>query len=240
MNYCLGFAFSRDLTRVMLIRKLRPAWQAGRLNGIGGKLEAGETALEAMVRECREETGLDISDWEYFATIQSAQFTVTCYKTCTDEIFRAQSLTDENVVVEEVDLQRFFREGNPSVAPLIAHALRPDSGTITVPHPGDVTLKLSTLVPMSYELRAPDIHGDNQVLMDRVRRRGNPDAWVIRREGRALTMEGAWEYEGRPFTSEFLARTRFDSEAAALSAWGAYQAQSTDLPAHLGEGACHA
>ena len=240
MNYCLGFAFSRDLTRVLLIRKLRPAWQAGRLNGIGGKLEPGETALEAMRRECREETGLNIEDWDYFATIQSSEFTVSCFRTCTDDIFHAQSLTDEQVKDEAVDLQRFFREGNPSVAPLIAHALRPDSGTITVPYADDVFSRLSTLVPMSYELRAPDVHGDNQVLMDRVRRRDKPDAWVIRRENRALTMDGVWEYEGRHLSAEYLARTRFESEAAALTVWDTYLAKPPDILEHYNEGTSHA
>jgi 8-oxo-dGTP diphosphatase len=42
-TYACGFLFSLDRTRVLLIRKRRPAWQAGRLNGVGGKIEPGET-----------------------------------------------------------------------------------------------------------------------------------------------------------------------------------------------------
>jgi len=54
--YTCGFLFWRD--EVLLVRKTRPDWQAGLLNGIGGKMERGEEPLPSMVREFREETGL--------------------------------------------------------------------------------------------------------------------------------------------------------------------------------------
>lgn len=63
MNYVIGFAFNRDL--VALIRKQTPAWQAGRLNGVGGKIEPGETQCVAMAREFREETSVDTSAGEW-------------------------------------------------------------------------------------------------------------------------------------------------------------------------------
>lgn len=56
--YTLGFVFNPERTHVMLIRKTRPQWQAGSLNGIGGKLEQDESESECMIREFREETGL--------------------------------------------------------------------------------------------------------------------------------------------------------------------------------------
>jgi 8-oxo-dGTP diphosphatase len=43
--------------RVLLIRKKR-GLGAGKINGPGGKLEPGETALEAALREVREEIGV--------------------------------------------------------------------------------------------------------------------------------------------------------------------------------------
>lgn len=55
MNYVVGFLFEADLQRVLLRLKARPAWQRGKLNGIGGKVEEGETPLYAMRREGREE-----------------------------------------------------------------------------------------------------------------------------------------------------------------------------------------
>lgn len=55
-EYVLGFMFDPTLRKVLLVWKDRPTWQKGRLNGIGGHIEAGETPHEAMVREFEEET----------------------------------------------------------------------------------------------------------------------------------------------------------------------------------------
>ena len=63
-GYACGFLFSPDRLRVLLIRKRRPAWQAGKLNGLGGKIESGESPLDAMRREFREEAAVDIPDWQ--------------------------------------------------------------------------------------------------------------------------------------------------------------------------------
>jgi len=64
-RYVVGFAFDDRNSRVLLIKKLKPAWQHGKLNGIGGKIEHGESPVEAMVREFREECGLNTraEDW---------------------------------------------------------------------------------------------------------------------------------------------------------------------------------
>lgn len=72
MKYVLGFMFSGDRKQVALIRKDRPDWQKGKFNAPGGKIEPGETPLDAMVREFREETGCetDCSTWSPFARIE--------------------------------------------------------------------------------------------------------------------------------------------------------------------------
>jgi 8-oxo-dGTP diphosphatase len=54
-HYVLGLVFDANANQLLLIEKLRPEWQAGRWNGIGGKIEEGETPLEAMQRESTEE-----------------------------------------------------------------------------------------------------------------------------------------------------------------------------------------
>src|SRR3990167_7537739 len=56
MNYSVGFVFSMDKSRVLLIKKNKPEWQAGLLNGVGGKAEPQDRrARETMRRECMEE-----------------------------------------------------------------------------------------------------------------------------------------------------------------------------------------
>jgi len=74
----LGFVFSPQHQYVLLIRKSRPAWQRGRYNGVGGKIKLGESPVDAMVRECEEETGLQIpaSRWGHRITMLNAPGTV--------------------------------------------------------------------------------------------------------------------------------------------------------------------
>ncbi|MFA7454893.1 MAG: NUDIX domain-containing protein [Desulfobulbaceae bacterium] len=69
-NYVVGFLFSPDGKRVALLRKNHPDWQKGKLNGIGGKIETGETPLQAMVREFREKAGANVTDWRPFCQMK--------------------------------------------------------------------------------------------------------------------------------------------------------------------------
>lgn len=62
MKYVLGFLFTGgDRGGVGLIRKTKPDWQKGKLNGIGGKVKANEPTRHAMQREFYEETGVFIA-----------------------------------------------------------------------------------------------------------------------------------------------------------------------------------
>ena len=58
-NACVECVSNRPWDDVLLVHKNRPAWQAGRLNLVGGKVEEGEDAIAAAVRELKEEAGLD-------------------------------------------------------------------------------------------------------------------------------------------------------------------------------------
>lgn len=60
-SYVVGFAFTEAKNLVLLINKDHPEWQRGLLNGVGGKIEEGETAIQAMHRECNEEVGLKLN-----------------------------------------------------------------------------------------------------------------------------------------------------------------------------------
>lgn len=96
MEYVLGFLFDKKGEKVLLIEKNRPAWQAGFLNGVGGKIEPNETPIQAMVREFKEEAFTVINDWCYFASIKGEDFKIYCYMGFgpLDEIKRAN---DEKV-----------------------------------------------------------------------------------------------------------------------------------------------
>lgn len=65
----VGFVFCRG--QVLLVRKTRPFGQASRLAGVGGKVEIEEKSIDAMVRVCREKTGLRTVDlhWTWNASI---------------------------------------------------------------------------------------------------------------------------------------------------------------------------
>jgi hypothetical protein len=82
-RYVVGFMFDFAFERVALIRKRKPIWQAGKLNGIGGKIEANETREEAMRREFIEEAGFDAT-WHFYCNCaginnNGAPFSLDCF-----------------------------------------------------------------------------------------------------------------------------------------------------------------
>lgn len=104
-EYVLGLLFSEDLSSIVLIRKNRPAWQAGLLNGVGGKIEPGEQPLYAVVREFREETGVatDPLRWRAFAELSGDDFIVHCFAAFnTATLSAVKSATDEQVAAVPV------------------------------------------------------------------------------------------------------------------------------------------
>jgi 8-oxo-dGTP diphosphatase len=98
-HYVCGFLFSPDRARVLLIRKNRPAWQTGKLNGVGGKIEAFDpNPLAAIRREFREEAGLDIAEWQEILTLSAADWHTHFYRAFGD-IDSARAITDEKLEI---------------------------------------------------------------------------------------------------------------------------------------------
>ena len=97
-NYVAGFVFDQAREHVILIRKNRPTWQAGRLNGVGGHIEPGESAQEAMRREFEEEAGLFYLWRSHFATVKGPWGSVQFFQMFADDAFTlAYSRTDEQI-----------------------------------------------------------------------------------------------------------------------------------------------
>ena len=102
MIYVVGFLFSDDRRWVTLIRKNRPEWQAGKYNGVGGKVEVGEAVNDAMVREFYEETGVKTkwTDWKEFALLRGSKGdAIYVFKaTSTKHLSFVKTQTDEEIM----------------------------------------------------------------------------------------------------------------------------------------------
>ena len=110
MEASVGFCFDQTMTRVALIRKNRPQWQAGLLNGIGGKREGNETPVETMVREFREEAGVDTdaSEWLPLAILSGDWFTIHCY-------YMRNPHAYDNAVAQTDELLEFWSLSDPEI-----------------------------------------------------------------------------------------------------------------------------
>jgi 8-oxo-dGTP diphosphatase len=108
-NFVVGFAFDQPKAHVVLIEKNRPTWQAGRLNGIGGKINLGEVPSSAMHREFYEEAGVRCNDWHHFATIEGVDWQldhtghtlarIFVFETSLQWVYeKAKTMTDEPLV----------------------------------------------------------------------------------------------------------------------------------------------
>ncbi len=82
-------SFIRSGDKLLLIEKKR-GLGAGKVNAPGGRLEPGETAIEAAVRETREEVGVEPVSPSHHASIDF-QFTDGYAMRC--HVFLANSLT---------------------------------------------------------------------------------------------------------------------------------------------------
>ena len=109
--YVLGFLIERN-DHVLLVKKNRPLAQRGLLNGVGGKIEPGETHLNAMIREFKEKTGLLVQSWHHFCVIDYVGAMVYCF-VAEGSFDGHQSLTDEEVVPMGI----YNLRKNPEVTP---------------------------------------------------------------------------------------------------------------------------
>uniref|UniRef100_A0A6M3KYS9 Nudix hydrolase domain-containing protein n=1 Tax=viral metagenome TaxID=1070528 RepID=A0A6M3KYS9_9ZZZZ len=113
-EYVVGFAFDHSCKSVLLIYKRTPEWQRGLINGIGGKIKKGELPIQAMVREFKEETGVetDNSDWIYFCLMTAGKEEIYCYymiggahdaTSMEDEVVRWFEVGDDNDFISNLN-----------------------------------------------------------------------------------------------------------------------------------------
>lgn len=100
-KYVAGFLFDETCEGVALIEKQKPEWQKGLFNGIGGKVEDGETYEEAMEREFEEETGVTIfkDEWKFLCEISGKDYTVKFYYGITDKLANCATMEGEKVLI---------------------------------------------------------------------------------------------------------------------------------------------
>ncbi len=104
MDYVSGFMYSPDHQKVVLIKKKQPKWQSGLLNGVGGKVEEGETAQNAMSREFEEETGLetDPAEWRLFSIItDKSRNDIHFFYTTNEDFHKVKTVEAEEVGIYE-------------------------------------------------------------------------------------------------------------------------------------------
>jgi hypothetical protein len=95
----VGFLFDESFQELLLLEKRRPSWQAGLLNGIGGKIEPGEDASLAMWRESMEEMGTSPAWWTHFVTLQYPEASIDFFWAAENVAFNAAvAKTDEPIV----------------------------------------------------------------------------------------------------------------------------------------------
>ncbi len=103
IKYVVGFLFNEDMTKVILIKKNRPDWQKGLLNGIGGHIEGDEDQYEATKREFEEEAGLIIDNWNNFCEIKGDNYICYFLYSISNKYLDVKQMTDEELYITDVN-----------------------------------------------------------------------------------------------------------------------------------------
>lgn len=105
MEYVAGFMFSKSRYYVALVRKLKPEWQKGLYNGVGGKIKLGESSFNAMCREFKEEADVHTTDWRLFCTLKGT-FGAVYFFTVIGNLSKIVSMEEEKIYWVPVDALR--------------------------------------------------------------------------------------------------------------------------------------
>ena len=145
-EYVLALLFTEDRRRVVLMHKTRPAWQAGRVNALGGKLLAGESPADAARREVREEAGVDVASWESFLVWDDPVYRMHALRAFDASAERARTAEDQAVFLADasalppnvIDNLRWLVPlalDRDVAAPVLVRSAAPEGSGLTEPPP---------------------------------------------------------------------------------------------------------
>lgn len=66
-RFVVLFLFTKDFKKVLMVKRNKEPYK-NCWNGIGGKIKEGENEIQATIRECNEETGIEINNPKLFIT----------------------------------------------------------------------------------------------------------------------------------------------------------------------------
>jgi mutator protein MutT len=104
--------FLRKGGQVLLAEKKR-GFGEGKFNGIGGKLELGETVEQAMIRETQEEIGVTPTEYEQVATVDFDEFIKGARENVRMYIYVASEWDGEPAETDEMHPKWFDVENLP-------------------------------------------------------------------------------------------------------------------------------
>jgi 8-oxo-dGTP diphosphatase len=102
-SFVLALLYTADRTQVVLMRRTRPAWQAGRVNALGGRLKDGELAKDAARREVREESGVDVAQWIEVLVWEDAEYRMHVMRAVSELARGARTMEDQEVFLADID-----------------------------------------------------------------------------------------------------------------------------------------
>jgi 8-oxo-dGTP diphosphatase len=100
--FVLALLFTSDGRQVALMRRTRPAWQAGRVNALGGKVVDGETPADAARREVREEAGVDVAEWTEVLVWEDREYRMYVLRARSARASMVRMMEDQEVFLADV------------------------------------------------------------------------------------------------------------------------------------------
>jgi 8-oxo-dGTP diphosphatase len=102
-RYVLALLFTANRRQVVLMRRMRPLWQAGRVNALGGRPGDGESPGDAARREVREESGVDVKEWTEVLVWDDAEYRMHVMRAVSELAGAARTMEDQEVFLADVE-----------------------------------------------------------------------------------------------------------------------------------------